>query len=368
MKIKRRYAAGLALVALLIALGVGGRILWQRLNKEVTVSREGFSMNTVISISATGREEAARPALDESLALLNHLNDELSLYQEDSTLSKINARAGGEALSVPPDVFSAVAKAQEMCQLTEGVFNPLIGPITKLWKINQNPDEPGAYSLPEPASLDAALALTAPDGLELSPAQAGGGTVRLARRGAALDLGGIAKGYASTEIVKLLNARGISSALVNLGGNVHILGTKGGAPWNIGIRNPINETTDPIALVLAVGDPERRGIAVVTSGGYERYRIVNGVRYSHFFDPRTGMPVQNDILSATLVTPDGSMADALATAFMIMGSERAMTFLAAHPGLGAVLIRRDVSGGLEILATESLRDQVRRSLVEVRYF
>ena len=91
MKIKRRYAAGLALVALLIALGVGGRILWQRLNKEVTVSREGFSMNTVISISATGREEAARPALDESLALLNHLNDELSLYQEDSTLSKINA-------------------------------------------------------------------------------------------------------------------------------------------------------------------------------------------------------------------------------------------------------------------------------------
>ena len=367
---RKRYAAGLALIALLIILAVGGWILWQHLNKEVTVSREGFSMNTVISISVTGREETARSALDESFALLDHLNDELSLYREESALSKINARAGGEALSVSPDVFSAVAKAQEMCQLTDGVFNPLIGPITKLWKINQNPGEPDAYSLPEPASLDAALTLTAPDGLELSPtpANSGGGSVRLARRGAALDLGGIAKGYASTEIVKLLNVRGITSALVNLGGNVHVLGTKGGAPWNIGIRNPINETTDPIALVLAVGDPQRQGIAVVTSGGYERYRIVNGVRYSHFFDPRTGMPVQNDILSATLITPDGSMADALATAFMIMGPERSIQFLKTHPELGAVLIRRDAEGGLEILATENLRSVIRRSLVEVRYF
>lgn len=370
MKIKRRYAAGLALVALLIALAVGGRVLWRYFSQEVTLSCDSFSMNTVIRISATGREEVARRALDESLALLNHLNDELSLYQEDSTLSKINARAGGEALSVPPDVFSAVVKAREMCQLTDGVFNPLIGPITKLWKINQNPDEPGAFSLPEQASLDAALTLTNPDGWELVPApeKDKGGTVRLARRGAALDLGGIAKGYASTEIVKLLRERGLSSALVNLGGNVHVLGTNRGAPWNIGIRNPIDEAKDPIALVLAIGDTERQGMAVVTSGGYERYRIVNGVRYSHFFDPRTGMPVQNDLLSATLVTPDGSLADALATAFMIMGPERSIQFLKTHPELGAVLICRDAKGGLEILATESLRDQVRRSLVEVRYF
>ena len=366
----KRRAAGLVLLAFLIILAVGGRILGQHLNKEVTVSRDGFSMNTVIRISVTGREEAAQSALDESFALLDHLNDELSLYQEESTLSKINAHAGGEGLSVPSDVFTAMAKAQTACQLTDGVFNPLIGPITKLWKINQNPGEPDAYSLPEQASLDAALTLTNPDGLELVPApeKDKGGNVRLARRGAALDLGGIAKGYASTLIVNLLRTRGIASALINLGGNVHVLGTKGGAPWNIGIRNPINETTDPIALVLAVGDPERQGIAVVTSGGYERYRIVNGVRYSHFFDPRTGMPVNSDLLSATLVTPDGSMADALATAFMIMGSERAMTFLTAHPELGAVLIRRDASVSLEILATENLRSMIRRAVAEVRYF
>ncbi|MCR4817492.1 MAG: FAD:protein FMN transferase [Fretibacterium sp.] len=366
----KRRAAGLVLVALLIALGVGGCILWRYFCQEVTLSRDSFSMNTVIRLSATGREAETRSALDESLALLNRLNDELSLYQEGSALSKINARAGGDALPVSPDVFSAVVKAREMCQLTEGVFNPLIGPITKLWKINQNPDEPEAFSLPEQASLDAALALTDPAGLELSPAPARGegGTVRLARRGAALDLGGIAKGYASTKIVELLRARGLSSALINLGGNVHVLGTNGGLLWNIGIRNPLNDTKDPIALVLAIGDPERQGVAVVTSGGYERYRIVNGVRYSHFFDPRTGMPVQNDLLSATLITPDGSLADALATTFMIMGSERSIQFLTAHPDLGAVLIRRRAEKDFEILATENLRGSIRRSLTEVRYF
>ncbi|MCR5347527.1 MAG: FAD:protein FMN transferase [Fretibacterium sp.] len=391
-KTGRRCAAGLAALTLLIVLAAGRHILegqggffplTSHQEQETTISREGFSMNTLISISATGREEQAQAALDDSLALIRHLDEELSLYRKESTLSGINARAGGEALAVSPDVFTAVAGAREMCRLTEGVFNPLIGPVTKLWKINRNPDDPETFTLPKQASLDAALVLTDPAGLELSPAGDGGGTVRLARRGAMLDLGGIAKGYASTEIVKLLHARGMTSALVNLGGNVHVLGTKGGTPWNIGIRNPLTGdlgaalppelhslAKTPVALVLAAEDPERRGLALITSGGYERYRIVNGVRYSHFFDPRTGMPVQNDLLSATVVSPDGAMADALATTFMIMGSERAMEFIqsSAHPDLGAVLIRRSPEKGFEILATENLRGSVRRSLTEVRYF
>ena len=366
----KRQTSGLALLAFLIILAAGGYVLWQHLNQEVTVSRDGFSMNTVIRISVTGKEKTARLALEESFVLLERLNDELSLYREGSTLSKINARAGEEALPVSPDVFAAVSKAREACQLTGGVFNPLSGPITKLWKINQSPDEPEAFTLPERASLDAALALTGPDGLELVPApeKDKGGSVRLVRRGAALDLGGIAKGYASTRIVELLHTRGISSALVNLGGNVHVLGMNKGVPWNIGIRNPMTDSNEPVALVLSISDEERKGMAVVTSGGYERYRVVDGVRYSHFFDPRTGMPVQNDLLSATVVTADGAMADALDTAFMIMGSERAMSFLTPHPELGAVLIRRNAAGGLDILVTENLRGKIRRPLVKARFF
>ncbi|MBR1672955.1 MAG: FAD:protein FMN transferase [Fretibacterium sp.] len=355
---KRRCAAGFTALALLVCA-----VAWGRLGREVTLSRESFAMNTLISLSVTGGEEQARSALDEAFACLERLDGELSLYDEGSVLSEIGRRAGEkEPLSVPAGVFAAVAKAQEMCRLTDGVFNPLIGPVTKLWKINRSPDSPESFTLPGQASLDAALVLSDPGGLELQPDGEGGGRVRLARRGAALDLGGIAKGYASTRLVELLRTRGISSALLNLGGNIHVLGTKGSAPWNIGIRNPLLSANEPIALVVEVNDAERRGMAVVTSGGYERYRIVNGVRYSHFFDPRTGMPVQNDLLSATLISPDGALADALATAFMVMGSERARAFLAAHSELEAILIRRSAAGGLDILATKNLRGRIRRAL------
>ena len=335
--------------------------------------RDGLAMNTVIQLRVEGLPSAeAEAALDWAFGLLTSLDHELSIYDEGSDLSWVNRSAGGSPVIVPPDVFAAVSRAVEACRTTEGVFNPLIGPVTKLWRINRHqPAGPGsqAFSLPQQASLDALLPLTDPEGLELLPGPPP--AIRLKRAGAMLDLGGIAKGYASARIAEGLSRRGVPAALIDLGGNVQLLGDRNGSPWNIGIRDPLSDGGGPL-LALAVRDT-----AVITSGAYERYKVIDGVRYSHFFDPRTGRPVRNDMLSATLVTPDGALGDALATSFMIMGSARSMEFLRAHPELGAVLVRR--RGGLaveegltlrdvEVLVTENLRRCVSESRVVVEYF
>lgn len=357
--------------AAVLALLLGLVALWPQ-ERPVEARRDGLAMNTVIRLLVEGLPSAeAEAALDWAFDLLTSLDHELSIYDEGSDLSRVNRSAGGSPVAVPPDVFAAVSRAAEACRTTEGVFNPLIGPVTKLWRINRRQADPGsqAFALPQQASLDALLPLTDPEGLELLPGPPP--AIRLKRAGAVLDLSGIAKGYASARIAEGLSRRGVPAALIDLGGNVQLLGDRNGSPWNIGIRDPLSDGGGPL-LALAVRDT-----AVITSGAYERYKVIDGVRYSHFFDPRTGRPVRNDMLSATLVTPDGALGDALATSFMIMGSARSMEFLRAHLELGAVLVRRRdglaVEEGLtlrdvEVLVTENLRRCVRESRAAVQYF
>ena len=353
-KMRLRVAAGVLLL-LAVLFAVGGRLFPGEVR---TLSRNGASMNTAIRISVTGEGKEPEKVLDESFLLLDSLNGQLSLFQKGSAVARVNDAAGAEAETVSPDAFAVIEDARRICALTDGVFNPLVGPLTRLWRINQqrpsdaesaDPDARMRFRLPDPASVDELLPLTKIENLEmLSPDR-----VRLRQKGCMLDLGGIAKGYASLRLANLFRTRGMRSALIDLGGNVYAVGSQpGGAPWNIGIRNPKDTRGAPIA-VLSVTDA-----AVVTSGTYERFKIIDGVRYSHFFDPSTGYPVRNAMLSATLVTPDGTLADALATAFMVMGADRASRFLEDRPELGAILILEE-NEGVEILATRNLGGRLR---------
>ena len=335
-----------------------------------TMSRSGLSMNTAIRITVSrGDKRELDNVLDEAFRLLDVLNGQLSLFQEDSAVARINRSAGSGPETVSPDVFAVIDVALRACSLTGGAFNPLVGPLTKLWKINRQPSsdaesaDPHArmrFRLPEAASIDALLPLTRIDNLEtLSPDR-----VYLRQKGCMLDLGGIAKGYASLRLARLMRERGVPSALIDLGGNIYVVGSQpGGLPWNIGIRDP-KDTRGGAIAVLSVADT-----AVVTSGTYERFKLIDGVRYSHFFDPATGYPVRNSLLSATLVTPDGTLADALATAFMVMGTERTLEFLKDRPELGAILILEE-DEGVKILATRSLEGRLRTTdpSLSVRYF
>ena len=315
------------------------------------VSRNGFAMNTLIRMTAYTKDDSI---IDEAFSLLDELDSQLSMYNPSSDLSRVNSQAGLGKVSVPPSVIEAVRDSRRLYEITGGIFNPLIGAVTRLWKINRADN-----TVPSSESLDAAIALTDIGGLDISDEY-----IFLKNRGSIIDLGGIAKGYASRKIADLFRDKGVTSGLIDLGGNIYVVGAKpDGDNWRIGVRDPLKPTGSP-AMALSVND-----CSVVTSGGYERFKVVDGKRYSHFFDPKTGESVMSDVLSVTLVTPDGSLADGLATAFMIAGVDESVRILGRiSPMPGAIFIRESRDGALEILASDNLREAVISSAYPVRFF
>ena len=162
-----------------------------------------------------------------------------------------------------------------------------------------------------------------------------------------IDLGGIAKGYTSSRIMDIFKENGITSGLVNLGGNVQALGTKtDGSNWRVAVQSP--DDTEDYLGVLSIQDK-----AVITSGGYERYFEQDGVTYHHIIDPKTGYPAKNGLVSVTIVSSDGTLADGLSTSLFIMGEEKAAEFWKAHSNeFEAIFVTDDGT----IYVTEGLKD------------
>lgn len=314
------------------------------------VSRESFAMNTLIRMTFYTKDEAV---LDEAYVLLHELDASLSMYNASSDISRINRLAGEQTVNVPSSVVEVVRDSRRVYDLTEGVFNPLIGAVTRLWKINRADGK-----IPSREELDEVIGLSSIENLEVSD-----DCVFLRQKGCVIDLGGIAKGYASKKIADLAKSRGVKSGLIDLGGNIYALGKRiDGETWKIGVRNPLKPEGSP-ELALNVED-----CSVITSGGYERYKLVDGKRYTHFFDPKTGESVMSDLLSVTLVTPDGSLGDGLATAFMIAGFEKSVRLLAKMPDAPGVVFIREKDGQPEVLASSNLKDRIFRSAHAVKFF
>ncbi len=305
------------------------------LRKPHEFTRNSMAMNTIIRMTVYDNENV----LDESFALLDELDRKLSMYNPSSDLSRINSASGVEAVSVDARTVEAVNDSVRLNKITGGVFNPLIGAVTRLWKINK-----ADGTLPSTESLDAAVKLSDMNNLVVSD-----GKIFLKEKGCVLDLGGIAKGYSSSAIAKFMKERGVKSAIIDLGGNIHTVGSKpDGTEWRIGIRNPLEPFGTPV-LAVKVADK-----AVITSGNYERFKTVDGKKYSHFFDPSTGQSVMSELLSVSVITSDGSLADGLATAFMIMGVEKSLDVLRnMQDPPGVVFITQS-----EIIATSNLKDDL----------
>ncbi|MBQ6738985.1 MAG: FAD:protein FMN transferase [Synergistaceae bacterium] len=312
-------------------------------------SKDGFVMDTFIRISVYSDNENI---LDDCYGLLTKFDKLFSMYDEKSEIAKINSLAGEKVFRASPEVAELINDSIKVYEITNGIFNPLIGAVTKLWKINTADNK-----IPTPESLDEAVKLSDIKNLEIHE-----NNIFLKHKGCVLDLSGIAKGYASKKISDFLKSSGVKSALIDLGGNVQTVGKKvDGSNWNIGIRDP--STPYEIAAVVSVNDT-----AVITSGGYERYKIVNGKKYFHFFDAKTGESITNDLLSVSVVTPDGSLADGLATGFMAAGFERSLEILKNIPeSVGVIFIRQNVEGNIEIFATKNLEKSIVKSKYKVTY-
>ena len=296
------------------------------------------AMDTFMSLTAYGAHRSE--ALDAAEAEILRLDALLSTGRPDSEISALN-RTGRGVLSA--DSRALVGRALELFEETGGRFDITVYPLMELWGFTS-----GSYQVPTQAQLTAALATVGADRLTYRP-DAGELTLE---EGQAIDLGGIAKGYASQRVMELYRKAGVTSGLVSLGGNVQCLGSRpDGSPWRIGIQDPWN-AEGAMYAVLEVADQ-----AVITSGGYERHFVdeATGVTYQHILNPATGMPADSGLASVTVVSPDGALADGLSTALYIMGLDAAAAYWRAHSDqFQAIFI--DASGGLSV--TEGLASSV----------
>ncbi len=296
-------------------------------------TRDFFAMNTYISLTAYG--EQAETALTQAQERVEELEGLWSVTDETSDIYAVN-HSEGQPVSVSEDTAELVSFALEMAEETGGVLEPTLYPVLTAWGFTT--DEHRVPSQEELARL-----LESVDYRRISVDE---NTIRL-EPDMMLDLGAVGKGYASDEAAELLREEGITSALLDLGGNIVMIGSRpDGSDWRLGLQNPFDN--DMIGVLTA------SDCAVVTSGNYENnFTGEDGTVYGHIIDPATGYPVNNDLASVTIIADEGKLCDALSTSLFVMGSDGAIDYWRKHPGFEMILITQD----RQILLTEGLEEQ-----------
>lgn len=270
------------------------------------VSQEIFAMDTYMTVTAYG--DNAQKGVTDAVAEIQRLDNLLSIGKEDSEISKLN-KSGCAALS--DDTAVMVAKALDLYKSTGGAFDITVLPLMELWGFTTQ-----EYYVPTEDEIQSTLQRVGADKLTWDESTK---TLTLGDK-QEIDLGGIAKGFTSSCIMEIFKKDGVTCGMVSLGGNVHLLGTKqDGSAWRVGIQDPNN--TDDMLGVLEAND-----CAVITSGAYERNFEKDGVTYHHIIDPATGYPADSGLISVTIVSDDGTLADGLSTSLFIMGEEKAAQF------------------------------------------
>ncbi len=272
---------------------------------------------------------SSRPdsVLDKAFARLWEIDKTMKYSGEESEVHLINLGAGGPGVSVSPSTLDVVERGLYYSALGNGRFDITIGPLVSLWGIGK--DEEG--TVPPLDEIQKALNLMGYEKVHVE-----GDRVRLEEAGMSIDLGGIAKGYAADEVASILKENGVESGLINLGGNVFTCGTKpDGSLWRIGVQDPTDMRGSYLG-VLAVADK-----AVVTSGPYERFFIQDGKRYHHILDTETGFPVDNGVISATILASLSMDADGLSTLVFSLGPEAGISLIDSLDGIEALVITGD---------------------------
>ncbi len=327
---KRQLKRALGLAALLLALGLtacapaSAPSPTASPTPAVTAARtsgQGFYFDTTVTVTLYGADETLLRDIWAECARYEQL---LSKTVDGSDVSRINA-AGGKAVAVSPETWAILQRAKELSAMTDGAFSVTIAPLSALWDFTR-----GTRRMPTEAERLAALPLVDDQAIVLGA----DGAVTLPA-GMQIDLGGIAKGYIADRVADL--ARGRCTCMVlSLGGNVYVTGQKSDGTYNtVGIQDPQKPTGTPLWVLFL------RDISVVTSGTYERgFYGPDALWYHHILDPKTGTSARSDLASASFVLPSSMDADALATACIVMGSEKALALCQTH-GLDAMFITRD---------------------------
>ena len=305
-------------------------------DKETEASKDLFAMDTYMTLTAYG--EHAQEAVDKAAERVEALDALLSTGNENSEIYQLNQN--GEA-TLSEEGGYLVERALELYKKTEGAFDIAIYPVMEAWGFPTQD-----YHVPDDDTLKEKLALA-----DASKVNYDKDTRKIFfdQDGMEIDLGGIAKGYTSSQIMQIYQDCGVTSGLVNLGGNVQALGCKtDGSKWRVAIQSP--DDTEEYLGILEIEDQ-----AVITSGGYERYFEEDGVTYHHIIDPATGYPADSGLISVTIVSDDGTLADGLSTSLFIMGEEKAAQFWRENSDEFEAIM--ETSDG-ELYVTEGIADSL----------
>lgn len=306
--------------------------------KPVAGDGSELALGTVCSIRVFDGYSAQ--ALDAAFARIREIDATMSANAPGTALASINDAAGIQPVSAPKDLLFVLEKALSYASLSGGAFDPSIGPLVKLWNIGMEGER-----IPSVAEIQDALPLVDAASVLVDDSA---GTVFLAKKGMRLDLGAIAKGYAADEAAHILSEHGVHAAVVDLGGNIKVVGKKpDGQPWRVGIQNPLDQRGAYLGVVELQGEA-----TMVTSGVYERFFIgEDGMRYHHILDTKSGYPIRNGLTSITVIAASSVDADGLSTSLFAMGLAAGMELAERLPDVEAVFVDEErrvyVSSGLQ---------------------
>jgi thiamine biosynthesis lipoprotein len=331
MKLKLRTFGAITLISLVI-LGLGVR-LTERGNTQL-FELTGRTMGTTYSIKLVEFPEGISPEhfADSIDTLLYRLDKELmSTYAPESELSRLNAAAVGLAVTVSNEMIAVLSLAATLSELTHGAFDVTVGPLVNRWGFG-----PTKRRTELPSDSELAALLSRVDYRNIRLDTAANQVTKLAD--VAIDLSGIAKGYGVDQVAQFFDDSGIDSYFVEIGGELRIKGYKPGQQsWVPAIEKPVDTAPQVHNIFYANGE----SIAVAGSGDYRNYFDLDGVHYSHEIDPVTGRPVTHNLAAVYVIDTQAARADALATAFMVMGEEAAFV-LAQSEGLAVYFISKRV--------------------------
>ena len=356
---KKLVSAALAVLeAVAILLPLAGCASWEPPRKEFDSQYfDYFDTFTIFTAYARDEEQFQEyaEAFQRELEAYHQMFNIYESYPGINNIKTVNDNAGITPVQVNKEILDLLEFSREEYRKTGGMVNVAMGSVLSIWHDyrEHGQAEPDRAQVPDLRMLEKAAAHTDMENLVIDREKS---TVYLSDPSMKLDVGAVAKGYAAQRICEKLRKMGVTSALVSIGGNVQAIGVKeGGKPWRVGIQNP--DASSPQAYIYALN---LQDLALVTSGTYQRYYEVDGVRYHHIINPDTLMPGR-DYESVTVLCPDGGQADALSTAVFNMALEEGKALVESLAGTEAFWILADgqqvCSSGFKAYVMEGFPDE-----------
>jgi thiamine biosynthesis lipoprotein len=316
--IKKQFSQFLFINIILMLTGLQDCTAQVLLKKQTTLMGSVFNFTVVDKDSVTAKNHIA-----DVIAEIDSIENLISEWRPETQISKVNQNAGIKAVKVDQEVFDLTKRAIAYAKMTDGAFDISIAALDKIWKFDGSMD-----TLPSAEAVKKSVENVGYQNIILDSINC---TIFLAKKGMKIGFGSIGKGYAADQGKKLLLAKGVMSGIVNASGDLTAWGKQpNGKPWTVGITNPFKRN-------LIYKKIQLKENAVVTSGSYEKFAEINGIRYSHIINPKTGYPASG-LISVTIIGPSAEFANSLSTSIMVLGKKEGLKLLKKYPEYKGVLI------------------------------